>query len=293
MKRVLVTGAVGFTGQYIVAGLKSRGYDVIPLMHHSTSSKSVSCDLTDKRSVTSCLIKYKPNYIIHLAALSFVEHHEQKAFYDVNVFGCLNLLESAFELGISLDKIVLASSANIYGNSKEDSFISEDSHPEPVNHYAMSKLAMEFMVKKWFNKFPIIIARPFNYTGIGQRLEFLIPKVVNHFKNKKKIIELGNVNISRDFSDVRDIARYYIALMESDFHSDVVNLCSGKTHSLVNILDYMAEISGYEIKVEVNPLYVRSNDIMQLGGDNTKLIKNTNVFPLYSIVDTLTDMYNN
>jgi nucleoside-diphosphate-sugar epimerase len=274
LNRVLVTGAEGFTGKYLVDALIKKGYFVIPLALNSTNVKN--CDLTDKQAVKDFLIEHKPEYIIHLAAISFVEHHDQQVLYSMNIFSTLNLLEAAHEIGLHLEKFIVSSSANVYGNYSGENPITELTPPAPVNHYAASKLS-----------------RPFNYTGHGQRVDFLVPKIVKHFKERAKIIELGNVAISRDFSDVHDIASYYVSLLDSDVHSEVINLCSGKVESIANILKYMSDIAGYEIEVKVNPNYVRENDIVRLGGNNSKLHTLTRLVPKYTMLDTLHEMYNN
>jgi len=290
MKKILVTGINGFTGKYVAEELNRRGYDVVGLVQTNPIENQVVCDLTDKKAVKHCLEEVRPDGVIHLAALSFVGHDDQKAFYDVNVFGCLNILESVNELGLDVSKIILASSANIYGNPDVEK-IAESQDAAPVNHYAMSKLAMEHMAKLWFNKLPIIITRSFNYTGVGQRDNFLIPKIVNHFRENKAEIELGNIDVSRDFSDVRDIAVSYIDLLESIVTDEVFNLCSGNVHSLSSIITKMEDIAGYSIDVRVNPDFVRANEIKVLGGDNTKLLNMTGSKPSISIDKTLFDMY--
>lgn len=291
MKKVLLTGVDGFTGKYVEQELKSRGYSVVGVVYRKAAEGQVACDLTDLEAVLECLHQVRPNYIVHLAALSFVGHTDQKAFYDVNVFGALNLLEAAKELGLQLEKAVFASSANIYGNPEGVERISESVSPSPVNHYAMSKLAMEHMAKLWFSEVPMIITRPFNYTGPDQAEHFLIPKIVSHFKKNASEIELGNTDVSRDFSDVRDIALAYANLLESDAQSEIVNLCSGQVTSLQAIISMMEEIAGYKIKVRVNPDFVRANEIKVLGGDNTKLMSLTGKTPSIKIETTLADMY--
>ncbi|CAK3664878.1 GDP-mannose 4,6-dehydratase [Vibrio crassostreae] len=291
MKKVLLTGADGFTGKYVESELLSRGYSVVGLVYREAKEGQVACDLTDRKAVVECLKEVKPDYIIHLAALSFVGHADQKAFYDVNVFGALNLLEAAKELGLELKKVVFASSANIYGNPENVTRISESITPSPVNHYAMSKLAMEHMAKLWFSQYPMIITRPFNYTGPGQAGQFLIPKIVSHFQKKASEIELGNTDVSRDFSDVRDIALAYANLLESDAQSEIVNLCSGQVTSLQSIISMMEDIAGYNITIRVNPDFVRENEIKVLGGDNAKLTSLTGKAPSIMIEKTLTDMY--
>lgn len=292
MDKVLLTGVEGFTGQYVANELVAKGYQVIGMVYNNARDNQVCCDLTDKDAVITCLKNIKPDYVIHLAALSFVGHSNQKEFYDVNVFGALNILEAAKELKLTFKKVIFASSANIYGNPVDVEKITECENPAPVNHYAMSKLAMEHMTKLWFNEVPLLITRPFNYTGPGQAEHFLIPKIVSHFKRKLLDIELGNIDVYRDFSDVRDVAKAYVALMESDARSEVVNLCSGNVSSLSNIISTMENIASYKINVKVNPDFVRENEIKVLGGDNTKLQKISGFKPTITIDKTLLDMYN-
>lgn len=292
MKKVLLTGVDGFTGKYVAKELTEKGYQVIGLVYKHAGEGQVACDLTDKQAVKNCLTEVKPDYVIHLAALSFVGHADQKAFYNVNVFGALNILEMAKEIGISFKKVIFASSANIYGNPIAIEKIDESVAPAPVNHYAMSKLAMEHMAKLWFDDFPLLITRPFNYTGPEQAEQFLIPKIVSHFKKKAAEIELGNIDVYRDFSDVRDIAKAYVRLVESDTRSEIVNLCSGNVSSLSSIISKMEDIAGYKINVKVNPAFVRSNEIKVLGGDNSKLVSLTGFKPTITIDQTLLDMYN-
>lgn len=292
MKKVLLTGVDGFTGKYVAKELIGKGYQVVGLVYKHAAEGQVACDLTDKQAVKSCLAEVKPDYVIHLAALSFVGHADQKAFYDVNVFGALNILEMAKELGISFKKVIFASSANIYGNPIAIEKIDESIEPAPVNHYAMSKLAMEHMAKLWFDDFPLLITRPFNYTGPGQAEQFLIPKIVSHFKKNATEIELGNIDVYRDFSDVRDIAKAYVRLLESNARSEIVNLCSGNVSSLSSIISKMEDTAGYKINVKVNLAFVRANEIKVLGGDNSKLVALTGFKPTITIDQTLLDMYN-
>ncbi len=292
MKKVLLTGIDGFTGKYVAKELTEKGYQVVGLVYKHAGEGQVACDLTDKQAIKNCLTEVKPDYVIHLAALSFVGHADQKAFYDVNVFGALNILEMAKEIGISFKKVIFASSANIYGNPIAIEKIDESVAPAPVNHYAMSKLAMEHMAKLWFDDFPLLITRPFNYTGPGQAEHFLIPKIVSHFKKNAAEIELGNIDVYRDFSDVRDIAKAYVRLLESGARSEIVNLCSGNVSSLSSIISKMEDIAGYKINVKVNPAFVRANEIKVLGGDNSKLVFLTGFKPTITIGQTLLDMYN-
>ena len=196
--------------------------------------------------------KAQPDYVVHLAAISFVAHGDIQEFYRVNLLGTINLLSALTEVEKPLRKILLASSANVYGNVDVD-IIDESVCPQPANHYAISKLAMEHAARLWFDTLPIIITRPFNYTGIGQAEHFLLPKIVAHFKRGEKEIELGNLEVERDFSDVRSVVRIYRQLLESAINSEIFNVCSGHGISLAKILQIMVALAGYEINVHVNP----------------------------------------
>lgn len=285
MEHILVTGAKGFTGQYVVNELKNKGYKVSLLVRNALNTNEYSCDITDFEQVSCLLVHLQPDRIIHLAAISFVGHSDEKLFYDVNLFGTQNLLKAAKKLS-GLKKIVVASSANIYGEQGLDP-ITEKAIPDPKNHYAISKLSMEYICRINYKDLPLVITRPFNYIGYGQDECFLIPKIVNHFKLRKPVIELGNINVSRDFSDVRDIAKYYVAIMESDVEGETINLCSGKSYSIMDIINYLSSITNHEIQINVNPEFVRDNEINFLLGSRDKLDLICRSVEVTDISDTL------
>jgi GDP-6-deoxy-D-talose 4-dehydrogenase len=290
MKTVMITGISGFTGRYIAQQFREAGYCVVGIENHGYDGDAIVCDLTDKSAIQKVFDQVKPDGVIHLAALSFVGQGNASAFYKVNTVGTFNLLEVMDQVGLNLEKVVIASSANVYGNPDVE-IIDENTLPNPVNHYAASKMAMEYMVKIWFSRFPIIITRPFNYTGIGQDERFLVPKIVSHYRQKKAMIELGNTDVARDFSDVRDIAMCYLKLFESKISSVVINLCSGKATKLSEIITFMNKIAGYEIEVVVNPALVRKSEIKILCGSNDELKTKIDFSPVIPLTKTLTDMY--
>lgn len=279
MSTVLLTGASGFTGQYMEQALKSQG-NVVHALQGS---------LLDVEPVQEQVLRTQPDWVIHLAAISSVAHHDQEAFYKVNVFGTLNLLEALTKLKKLPQKVLIASSANVYGMPNVD-IIDESICPKPVNHYACSKLAMEHLIHNYFDQIPIIITRPFNYTGIGQKTNFLIPKLVEHFALRRPTLQLGALNISRDFSDVSDVVRSYQALLESDHHSEIVNICSGKSVTLTYIIQILEQLTGYSPKIEIQPSLVRKNDITKLCGSNLKLKSMINASTFKSIAETLQNM---
>ncbi len=272
-KKVFITAINSFTGFYLEKNLRNFGYEVYgSVSNPAEHPEHYHCDITQKDTIKEVLHIINPDYIIHLAGITFVPHSDIKQIYDVNLFGAVNLLDVCIQEGINPEKIIIPSSANVYGNPDKE-IIDESVCPMPVNHYANSKLAMEHIVRTYFNKIPIIITRPFNYTGVGQPAKFVIPKIVAHFKDKKPSIELGNIDVIRDFSDVRFVADIYRRLLESPVSSDVFNICSSKGVSLTEILQICSKISGHSLEVKINPDFVRKNEIKVLTGDNSRLKK--------------------
>jgi GDP-6-deoxy-D-talose 4-dehydrogenase len=287
MHKVLLTGAAGFTGRYLRKALEERGHRVVPLQVEGPSP----CDLTDRVATEAAVRDAEPDAVVHLAAVSFVGHDNPEEFYRVNVFGTLNLLQALAELNKPPQRILIASSGNVYGTPDLE-VLDESVCPAPVNHYANSKLAMEHMVRSnWFKRLPIVITRPFNYTGPGQANYFLIPKIVRHFRDRAPFIELGNLNVFRDFSDVEDVVSAYVALLESNARSEVVNICSGREIALLDVIRIMNQLAGYEIEVRVTPEFVRENEVPRLVGSNTKLRSLVKLPPTRPFADTLKRMY--
>jgi GDP-6-deoxy-D-talose 4-dehydrogenase len=130
---------------------------------------------------------------------------------------------------------------------------------------------MEHMVKTLGDRLPIVLTRPFNYTGVGQQPHFLVPKIVAHFRQRAEVIELGNLDVERDFSDVRMVALVYRRLLERECAGETVNICSGRPYSLRAILAMMTAISGHEIEVRVNPDFVRRSEVRTLIGSTARL----------------------
>lgn len=227
---------------------------------------------------------------MHLAAISFVAHGDADEIYHTNIVGTRNLLEALAEADVKPRSVVLASSANVYGSAAVEP-ITEDTPPAPANDYAVSKLAMEQMARLWMDRLPITLVRPFNYTGVGQSENFLIPKIVQHFRRGDKVIELGNTDVARDFSDVRDVARAYAAIVDKAPAGETVNICSGTAHTLGEVLDMMAKIAGYTIEVRVNPAFVRGNEVNRLVGSNARLRGLTGFAPVIPLEETLRWMY--
>ncbi|WP_286386573.1 GDP-mannose 4,6-dehydratase [Acinetobacter bereziniae] len=293
---MLITGINGFTGHYLAKELCASGYNVVGLsstkVGQSLSNVNYLCNMLDRKKLLDILTQVKPDVVVHLAAIAFVAHDDVDAIYRTNVVGTRNLLETIIKSCHMPRSILLASSANIYGNALVDP-IDEMVHAAPVNDYAVSKLSMEYMARLWVDQLPITLVRPFNYTGVGQSLNFLIPKIVHHFKRCAPILELGNLDIVRDFSDVRSVVQRYRLLIESKTEGEVFNICSGQGHSLLDILQMMCEISGHNPEIKVNPAFVRINEVHRLIGSSEKLESVIGKVPVIPLKNTLQWMFDN
>lgn len=258
--KILLTGTDGFTGRHFAVMAQAAGHDVLPLQ----------ANLTDRAAVQAEVLATAPDAVVHLAAISFVGHADNNAFYAVNVIGTTNLLAALVQLPKPLHRVLLASSANIYGNSKQ-SPIAEDRPPAPVNHYATSKLAMEYMALTYTDKLDLVITRPFNYTGPGQDVNFVIPKLVAHFARRAPSIALGNLNVEREFNDVQMVCSAYLQLLQHGEPGETYNVCSGQPYTLQHVISTLTRLTGHKIQVEVNPAFVRANEVHRLCGNPAKL----------------------
>lgn len=289
--KILITGVDGFTGKFVASEFKKTGADVIGLVHQAhlldTVDAVFEANLLDRPRLLSVLQAVRPDYVVHLAAISFVGHGDVDAIYQTNVIGTRNLLQALVDSDVSPKGVLLASSANIYGNAAVE-VIDESVPPSPVNDYAVSKLAMEYVARLYVDRLPIILTRPFNYTGVGQAGNFLLPKIVDHFRRHAPVIELGNLDVARDFSDVRMVANCYRRLLETpEAVGGVFNTCSGKAYSLTDVIRMAESISGHILEVKVNPAFVRANEVRVLRGSRSHLENTIGPVADYPLEETL------
>jgi GDP-6-deoxy-D-talose 4-dehydrogenase len=268
---VLVTGISGFTGPYVRDELERRGYRVVGLANSKPArTGDLAVDLLDAPALRDCVARIRPDYIVHLAGLAFVAHDDAADCYRNNLLGTLNLLEAADRSKSPLKKIVLASSANVYGRPARLP-VDESAPTLPLSHYGASKLAMEHMARIWFGRLPILLVRPFNYTGVGQSSKYVVAKLAEFFRKRAPEMELGDTSVVREFMDVRDVARIYAELLASAATGDVVHICAGRGYRLDEVLGMLERLSGYAPRVSRAPALVRGNDIPELVGSPARL----------------------
>lgn len=278
--RLLLTGSDGFTGIHFAKAAKNAGYEIIELL----------CDLRNRESVRECVQQAKPDVVVHLAAISFVGHTDLSDFYSVNVVGTANLLDEIACLDKTPGSVLLASSANVYGNCTK-SPISESQSPSPINHYAVSKVAMEMIARQYMDKLPIFIVRPFNYTGSGQADSFLVPKLVSHFARGGGVIELGNIDVEREFNDVRFVCDAYLKLLKLAKSGEIYNICTGRMISLRTVIEQLKKLTSFDAEIKVNQKFVRENEVHKLCGDPAKLIASIGELHYPELSETLSWMF--
>jgi GDP-6-deoxy-D-talose 4-dehydrogenase len=298
-RRALVTGLAGFTGRHLAPRLEAAGYEVWGTLAPGTAQRDDPllrrhpwryADLLDPDALQAAVADARPEVVVHLAACAHVAHSDPHTLYLVNVVGTRNLLAALARLDPPPRAVLLASSANVYGNARQDR-LDETAPPQPANDYAVSKLAMEYAARLWCDALPIVIARPFNYTGVGQGDTYLLPKLVAHYARGDARITLGNLDISRDFSDVGDLADAYARLLDHAPAGQLFNICSERAYSLKEVLAMLARIAGYVIDVRIDPELVRGNEVRTLLGSRAKLRDLIGAQPLTPLETTLRRMY--
>lgn len=281
--RVLVTGAAGFTGRHLCAHLREHGFEAVGLTE-------AEADVTSAEQMTAAVRDAAPDFVVHLAAIAFPGHAQADAIYRVNLGGTLVLLEALRTLRLGQHGILLPSTGTVYGHAAAPMLV-EDAPTAPVSHYAVSKLAMEHMARLFKDALPIVVVRPFNYTGPGQREPYLVPKIVRHFAERADAIELGNVDVERDFLDVRTVVDAYRRLLQTPAaHGQTLNLCSGTGTTVRSLVGRLEAIAGRRMEIRVNPAFVRAGEPQRTVGSPARLRALIGELRPISLDTTLSDM---
>ena len=281
---VLVTGSTGFTGPYLMKELKQRGHNV-------TGLKSNLLNLMD---IENEVKKINPDYVLHLGGLSHLTSSRSRDLYEVNTVGSLNLVNALNNKCSNTKSIFLASTAYVYGAT--DKRISENSVLFPDSHYAMSKLSMEYLCKVNSDRIKIVVLRPFNYTGHGQKTNFFIPKIIQLFRQRQNPIELGNLNVEREFNDVSWFVSVIVSLLEIPNTKGTFNICTGISYKLTQIVKILEKISNHRPFIKMKSDLMRKGEKIKISGNSEKLFNHLNSHGLLprvpTIESTLKEMFN-
>lgn len=285
---VLVTGLTGFVGSHF-----ARQMPVVDLAQGASR-----VDLRDLERVRRAVKSIAPTAVLHLAAQSVVPSSvdDPRQTYDVNFMGTLNLLEALRDARFE-GRMLYVGSAEVYGTVSEDDLpITERCPPRPLNPYAVSKAAAEALCYQWsqISPFEIVIVRPFNHIGPRQRECFAVASFARQIAAHRAgraggPLAVGDIDTTRDFTDVRDIVRAYASLLISGRNGEAYNVCSGVERSLRDVIHAMLDASGVDMEIAVDPQRLRTVEQRRMAGSFAKLQADTGWHPEIAFEQTLTD----
>jgi len=309
--RVLITGISGFVGSHMAEYCLSKGVQVFGTIrwrsrtenidHIKDRIKLLECDIRDATSVMKAIEDSKPDYIFHLAAQSFVptSWHAPAETLMTNILGELNIFEAMREMDTDC-RIQIAGSSEEYGQVLENEVPIKETNPlRPLSPYAVSKVTQDLLGYQYHQSYDlhIIRTRAFNHEGPRRGDVFVTSNFAKQIaeieKGKRKpVIEVGNLEAKRDFSDVRDTVDAYWLALEKGVPGEVYNICSGKTITIREMLDILLRLSPVKVEIKQDPARMRPSDVLILLGDYSKFKEVTGWEPKIPLEKTLEDLLN-
>ncbi|HUI40931.1 MAG TPA: GDP-mannose 4,6-dehydratase [Terriglobia bacterium] len=307
--RAVITGGSGFAGLHLAEHLLGQGYEVIlidrpaadarALEHLRHQVKLERADLRDFGLLRKILGDARPERIFHLAAFSSVvdSFRHPRECYSTNFDGTLNLLEAWRELQFDT-RVLLVSSSDVYGRPGEAEMpLQEDSPLRPASHYGASKVAAELLAVQFglSHGLPVVRVRPFQHTGPRQSPDFVCSELARQVAEiacgvRPPWLAVGNPDIARDFSDVRDIVRGYALLLEQGRPGEVYQLCSGRAVSVGALIECLSAMVPMPIEVRIDSARARAGDCHAMWGDPAKARAETGWAPTHELRTTLSDL---
>ena len=302
MSRYLITGVQGFVGRYLVEYLQAREVDAkiagIDIAKESDMKIEYhSLDLSDKGQTAQIIQSFKPDYIVHLASISSVGQSWQDPAqcFKNNTNIMLNILEAVRQQNLKT-RILSIGSSEEYGDYEVEQMpLSEDYKLEPQNPYAVAKLSQEMLGKVYTALgVDVVMTRSFNHIGPRQSNRFVVPSFIKQLvaisEGKQTQMQVGNIDVSRDFTDVRDVVAAYYTILHKGKSGEVYNVCSGHAHKLSEIITTAENILGIKANIEVDRSRLRPNDTMLIFGNNQKIKEELGWKPQYSFEQTIKDI---
>ena len=310
--KYLITGFSGFVSAHFVKYLSGAeknvsicGLDIVEPAFDFKNYKNVSLsflkvDLLDKNKVKKIILKFQPNFILHLASLSSVAFSWQNPIISFNnnnnIF--LNILEAVRETGIKC-RILSVGSSEEYGLVQDkDIPLTESSPLNPTSPYAVARVSQELLSKIYFCGYgiDIIMTRSFNHVGPGQREMFAVPSFAKQMVEMKKknrhngSLRVGNTEIVRDFLDVRDVVKAYYLLFQRGKAGKIYNVCGGRGISLKELINLIADYLKIKVALKVDRSLVRPNDNTVVIGDNKKIKEELGWWPTIPLEESIADI---
>jgi GDP-4-dehydro-6-deoxy-D-mannose reductase len=308
MVRILITGASGFAGTHLIQALREEGksqYDIygtcFPDLPSPSEKKLFFLDIRSQKDLKSIISDIKPDWVFHLAAVSNVRRSWEKRTetIEINIIGTHNLLE-AIRTFSPRARVLFVSSSEVYRfDRKSRRPVTEKSPVDILSPYAYSKVAGEILCEFYVRveKLDVVIARPFPHTGPGQSEEFVCSdwaKQIAEIEKGKKppVIQVGNLDVTSDYCDVRDVVKAYILLLKKGKGGEVYNICTGRAISLRKILDIMIKEADIKktIKIKTDQAKLRKLDLPVRLGKNNKIKNEVGWKPEIPIGQTLRDL---
>jgi len=310
MKKVLITGITGFAGSYLAEYLLlTKKYDISGTylfeksLDNIENSKDklnlIKADLSEEKSVFKIIKDVSPSIIFHLAALTSPADSFNNPIQTLtnNISLQVNLLEAIRKYNLLNTKILITSSADIYGLVKKENLpIDEQTPLIPTSPYSVSKIAQDFLGLTYFLSYnlKIVRVRPFNHIGPRQSPNFVISSFAKQIAEIEKgkrdpILHVGNLEAKRDFTNVKDMVRAYDLAIEKGKYGEVYNIGSGISYRISDILNKLVSMSSAKIKIERDEALLRPSDNPDLVCNADKFMKLTGWKPLFSIEATLKD----
>ena len=306
-KKYLITGAAGFVSGYFIDHLLEKEPDAEilavdlaeKLPEHFKPVAYRKTDLLDGKAVHAVIEAFKPDYILHLAAVSSVSQSwkDPRFCFVTNTGIFLNLAESVKV--VNPECVILSvGSSEEYGPYPQEAMpLKEEYALHPVNPYSVAKNAQEQLAELYVQGFgmKIILTRSFNHFGPYQKDLFVIPSFVKQLveckvNNRPAILHTGNIDVIRDFLDVRDVVDAYYRLLHKGESGQVYNICSGKGTSLRDLIKLLGELLELDVKIEIDPARVRPTENPLVIGDNSRITAAVGWAPRYDLKETLGDM---
>jgi GDP-4-dehydro-6-deoxy-D-mannose reductase len=304
--RVLVTGIAGFAGPVVAGALRAAGHEVLGLVQEGVPSRLAAVglpagalhvgDVTDAAVLRSLLATTRPDGLIHLAGLTFVPAAERDPAetYRVNVGGLLALL-GAVRAETPKARVVAVGSCDVYGAVERSELpVREETPLRPVTVYGASKAAADLAAAQWVRAYglEVVCARPFNHTGPGQDAAFVCSALARQIAaieagSQEAVLRVGNVDPVRDFSDVRDVAAGYVALLERGHAGDAYNLCSGSGASIAEVIAILRTHARVPLRVQSDPALRRAVDVERIVGSHDRATRDTGWTPRIPLDETL------
>ena len=294
MKRLMVTGLDGFVGRHVKQAVESLRDGRFQLVEARGA-----IELREPATLQQAIEETRPDYVLHLAAQSFVPASvkDPRATYEVNFFGTLNLLQT-LKAGGFRGRMLYVGSADAYGAVRDEDLPIVESCPlRPRTPYGVSKAAAELLCYQWTQDqgFDIVISRPFNHLGPGQAEHFVVldfAKQVTEIKlgRREPVLNVGAIDVTRDFTDVRDVVQAYLALMERGESGEAYNVCSGREYSIREILEELIRLAEVECRIIVDNARLRAVERKRNRGSFEKLAQCTGWNPRITLTESLRDV---